>query len=62
MASVCKPRSRATSIALAESRATMIFAETHTVDTTNTATVDVSANTATSTVGDSATADTTKID
>ncbi|KAH7466317.1 hypothetical protein BFJ63_vAg12515 [Fusarium oxysporum f. sp. narcissi] len=40
----------------------MIFTETHTVDTTNTATVDVSANTATSTVGDSATADTTKID
>ncbi|WKT52275.1 hypothetical protein QSH57_002789 [Fusarium oxysporum f. sp. vasinfectum] len=50
MASVCKPRSRATSIALAESRTTMIFPETHTVDTTNTATVHVSANTATSTV------------
>ncbi|EMT71917.1 hypothetical protein FOC4_g10003760 [Fusarium odoratissimum] len=59
MASVCKPRSRATSIALAESRATMIFTETHTVDTTNTATVDVSANTATSTVADATTAEST---
>ncbi|KAL9564259.1 hypothetical protein ACKAV7_011450 [Fusarium commune] len=50
MASVCKPRSRATSIVLADSRTTMISTETRTVDTTNTATVDVSANTATSTV------------
>ncbi|ENH74825.1 hypothetical protein FOC1_g10003185 [Fusarium oxysporum f. sp. cubense race 1] len=37
----------------------MIFTETHTVDTTNTATVDVSANTATSTVADATTAEST---
>ncbi|EXL98324.1 hypothetical protein FOIG_09874 [Fusarium odoratissimum NRRL 54006] len=40
----------------------MIFTETHTVDTTNTATVDVSANTATSTVDMLSAATTSTID
>ncbi|KAG5753174.1 hypothetical protein H9Q72_003837 [Fusarium xylarioides] len=62
MASVCKPRSRDTSIASTESRTTMISTETHPVDTTTIATVDVSTSTATSTVDDSTTVDTTEVD